>query len=130
MNFVIWTHACLLVLSIAAWLWFWRRERRSIEREHGRVVPGDLWVTCCRGGHAVLHRVVKPNDSLEAGPDSWVMSACDGARDGATRYMHAKARQRGEWLLVMRSGVPVPWGTRKLLCTCRTVDSITVTVRT
>jgi len=46
---------------------------------------------------ASVYCVVAPNINTEAGPDSWEMRRIDGKH---TKYMHHKARLRGEWIPV------------------------------
>lgn len=72
------------------------------------VRVGDLW-EFVDGRNRGVYQVVRPNDSIEAGPDSWVM---DG-NGGRTCYMHHNQRVRGDWVLVMRDGVPTTLSERR-----------------
>lgn len=66
------------------------------------VRVGDLWETEA-GRYPGCYEVVEANNSTEAGPGSWVMRR---VTDDQTLYMHASARNRGEWWLVLRDGYP------------------------
>ena len=71
----------------------------------GKVRIGQVWdfvgehtdaLPDARGWRCI---VVAPNDSREAGPDSWRMWCSDdrGPRKGRAMYMHHRARVSGQW---------------------------------
>ncbi|NUP12963.1 MAG: hypothetical protein HOW73_43540 [Polyangiaceae bacterium] len=79
--------------------------RRRYARLAGTVERGDLWelVRSERMQNRGVYEVVTPNDSTEAGSDSWIVQRLDGK----VLYMHRSGRARRDWHLVMRAGKPV-----------------------
>lgn len=80
--------------------------KRSMERRLSGVRLGDLW-EIQSGRWPGVYEVVAANIDTEAGPDSWVMGPLFGGGHRVV-YMHHAARVAGDWVLVMRNGVPTP----------------------
>lgn len=101
--------------------------------DRGIVAIGDVWLfvgeSTARRQDATcdVYVVEKPNDSVEAGPDSWVMWPADAKswepiRTTRRAYMHHGARVvKSEWQLLRRCGVTTRAGIRwreKQDCPC------------
>lgn len=73
-----------------------RGMKRRVVTVPREVCVGQVW-TFANGERYV---VLCPNDSREAGPDSWVMQALGTPKTAKIAYMHHRARMGLQWAFV------------------------------